>query len=572
MSNAAANPLAVNFRYYSILSDDWTTTAVQDIESLDPTFASQFSSLQQYLTTPLGELFNSLWAALQPAQVQNAQTQFATLAAQQGFHINNVAVTLPLSGDLDVEAKPAKPLPKLPPGYDPTSAAIIATSDMGILQFTLTLPNCDVSFHVDAGDYDLAWDVTFDIGVSIWSDVPLLPFTLAFNIAAEPANAHLNADNQVAQLVESFDNFANWITSGGVPSISNSIQGAVDNAAEPLDVPQLDALASTLNSNGAACVAAGFRECGFSIVDNDTLTLTITHPQDPRPAVLNAGDPQANDQLSDQPALSASETQVQPGATITVLGTNFPVQTMTQLTVEWSNTSSGTPAGAQIKVDAAAPLNLPVPNPFGGWYSYTASGLSPSTEHTFAARCSDTATWSKWSHNLSLTTANTKTLGLALQSEDTVTMAFVELSDTSTQWSRQIQIPEDTAYGTYDLIALWWLPPGSPGAVLAKTQIKVVAELVPVLQLIDPTTQVLAPPPLLGGTAFTVRGEGFPDGAITVKMNGVTVGSTNASSGEFVMTLTVPGNASSNSEFIVVSANGGGVSATLDFTTVGSPK
>jgi hypothetical protein len=108
--------------------------------------------------------------------------------------------------------------------------------------------------------------------------------------------------------------------------------------------------------------------------------------------------------------------------------------------------------------------------------------------------------------------------------------------------------------------------------VLAKTQIKVVAELVPVLQLIDPTTQVLAPPPLLGGTAFTVRGEGFPDGAITVKMNGVTVGSTNASSGEFVMTLTVPGNASSNSEFIVVSANGGGVSATLDFTTVGSPK
>jgi hypothetical protein len=583
--NISDAPLTVNLAFNSKIADGWVQESIVTLESQVPLLASALSQLQPYLTTPLGVLFNAIWTNIQGAQKTSAQSAFVTLMAQNGESVNSVNATFPSSGSLFATAYPAWP----PEGSTP--------GGVGSLALTFTLPGCDISF--DTGSVTAEWDISFDAALVISTSVPLLPFSLAFVSKFVLSNANLNTDNVVAWFENAVVSIADFLTLGAIPTLNQVVQNDTDNVSESAGVPGIGTLAGTLNSAGPLLTSNGFTQCGFSVVGplaiiplTGSLTLTLTHPLDAAPLLENANDPQGS--LSSKPTLSASDNQVLPGGTISVVGGAFPIASMTKLTVEWSNTSSGTAVGAQIKYEVqgqntVAPISIPLSALSNGMYRYAASPLTADTEYIFWARCGDALTWSEWSAPLTIKTAQTNLVYLVLRpvldpSGAGVVIGTADLSETSGIWNCQAQIPSiaglellsttGTAYGTYDLIA------ELSGAVLATTTINIVELLGPQIVMIDTTTNpptVITSPgvgadTLMGGSKFTVRGENFPIGEVTVKLNGVTAGTPNATNGEFVLTLTVPGSQNSPEQLITVTASSGGISAApLSFLTTPAP-
>jgi hypothetical protein len=316
----------------------------------------------------------------------------------------------------------------------------------------------------------------------------------------------------------------------------------------------------------------------WAMLPTSTGMVTIVGQNDPGPAVEDGGDPAANQQLGNLPILTVSDTPVAPGTKITVVGQAFPLQTETQLVLRWANTSSGSPSGAQIKFEikgenTATPIDVSKPANFNGWYSYLAKALTPDKDYEFWARCSsDTVVWSDWSSSpLSVSTSSIKNVQLLLKpqtgSTPSVVLGSADLSPTSSRWQLNATIPQTTAPGNYLLVAQL----GSEA--LASTKTAVATKLLPLLHVIDPATnQIIAPPQLFGGDKFTVRGENFSNGAVSIGINGTKAATTTAASGQFVVALTVPGSTNSNSQEITVKASGGGASASLEFETQSMPK
>jgi hypothetical protein len=249
---------------------------------------------------------------------------------------------------------------------------------------------------------------------------------------------------------------------------------------------------------------------------------------------------------------------------------------MDQLTIRWFNTSSGTPSGAEIKIESNGSdsvQEVPLAPGSDDLYLYTATGLTPNTEYKFYARCGDMFTWSQWSQApLTVNTSQTNLANLVLippsgSSFPISLLGSAALSTTSDAWSCSGHIPASTPLGTYELAA------ELSGTIIASTSVMVVATLTPMLQLFDPTTNtVTTVVPGLGGDPFTIRGEGFPNGPVTVSLNGTVAGTPNAVGGQFVLSLRVPGTVSSNNQTVAIVATSGGVSASLSFSVVGQSK
>ena len=384
-----------------------------------------------------------------------------------------------------------------------------------------------------------------------------------------------------------FTDVGNFFTNGNYESKWDLAQAAAAEQTDqtfPLSTTgfsQFLTLLTSLNAAGPDCVALGFNQCAFSIATgangDDVLTLTLTHPLDPGPQLSDPNDLPLGTVLSNPATLSANNTQVRPGQTISVSGTNFPVVSVSQLPIEWVNSSSGKPNGAQIKYEitgknTATPIAVPLSALSNGLYSYTANSLAANTEYSFWARCGDQLTWSQWSNvPLKITTAATSLVNVVLRSVDDpsgsgVIVGSADLSQKSTNWTASANISVTTAEGVYNLIA------ELSGEGIAMTTIVVSNTLKPTLFIIDPTNGAIIPPPLFGGSPFTIKGEDFPPGVVTVTLDGTIVGMPNAPTGEFVMQLNVPGNQNSNYQTVTVTATSGSASVPLSFQTQGPPK
>lgn len=569
VSNA---PLDVVIDFYSRAQNYVHTKAPleQFLPLAPPDLQGQLAPLRPYLTIPLGTKFNSLWQSVQVAQELVAVDIFEAQAKSSGHSVSNVKATLPPSGILTADTQPVI-LPEFP---------------TPCLYLVYLLSGCNFYFETDLLGGSASYNLGYDLSVLIGTPAPLLPFGFTPTVSATILNANLQADNLWANVVAFADDFftdlGNFFANGRYESYvdekTSALDALVDGAHQVNIGTQFLTLLTSLNAAGPQIVPYGFTECWFSIENDSTLTLTILHPFDPGPTLENVNDPQANQVLTSPPTLSVSDTQVKPGAAITVSGDFFPVETMTQLAVQWPNTSSGTPTDAQVKYeidgqDTASPIEVPLPGSFQGRYTYTAKGLVAGKQYNFWARCGDALTWSKWSASpLSIKTLQTNLVNLVLTSLDNpsipaVVVGHSELSGTSNQWSSLANIPSSTAAGTYSLSA------ELSGTVLASITITIAEILLPILQMIDPTTgRVVLSPVLYGGSPFTVRGENFPVGKVTVTLNGTTVGAPNAPNGEFMLSLTVPGDPNSDSQAITLTAIGGGRSATLSFQTFGTPK
>ncbi|HXW70411.1 MAG TPA: hypothetical protein VEK34_03050 [Methylocella sp.] len=562
MTDVSANPLNVVISLaYGPLNAEATQNGQyqflnQSLLSVLPllpaSLVSQLSPITPFVLTPLGQLFNNAWTNLLPTEQKDLANQFTQVAGQS---VSNVSCTLASSGTVLAGVSPAQ-------GSTPANVAI---------DFQLPGGN----FYFNAGPLSAEWRINFDADLSVSTPVPVQPFNFSPVVIATLSNASLNADNFGANVDQFFDNFltglGNFFLSSNFVSDVDWWQQTVPREVDGSEVivgpaaAPLVSLFNSLNNAGPQCASLGFTECAFSIVGS-TLTLSVTHPLDPGPTIVGA----FNQPQLVAPTLMATAKEATPGSSITAIGSQFPIDSSHALELEWPNTSSGTPTEAQIQYQGQT-QTIAAPSNVGSFlYTYQATALTPGKTYVFEARCGDQLTWSQWGPPLSLTTATTGVVDLVLVGVgESWTLGSALLPTANAQWICPGTIPATVPLGDYYLQAV------QGGTVIAATPLSIVATLTPQIEVIDPATNAIANPPyyMTGGMPFTLQGFGFPNGLVTIAVNGSTVETVAATGGAFTVNLTTPGDAYTE-ETVNVTATEGGVTATLNppILLLGQPK
>jgi hypothetical protein len=553
--------------------------ALENSPLLTPNQQKQVSQLQKQLAplelvlgTPLGMLFNTKYQENLPQLINIAVNTFTNQANAGGEAVFNVACSLPPSGSVLAATSPAQ-----------------SATEPGSLWLSLHLPGCNFTFNGPHGfpTEFTAWIINFDADLVIATTVPEVPFNLAPTVSAVLSNASIHPNNASASFVEWADNFftsvGNFFTDGlYVSKVSQGETAVVLETDQSFAVPQtftqniLDAL-NALNNATSLCATLGFTQCAFSIVDGAngaTLTLTVTHPLDEGPVLENIYDPPGGLVLN-VASLWADLSQAMPGTPISVVGASFPLASGNEVSLEWPNTSSGTPTQSEISYSPGSVTTI-VQTPSGfdnsySHYSLSVNALTPGAVYSFQARCGDELTWSKWGPPLPVTTASTDLVTLTLNTPFgggtiVATIGSAPLSATSDNWACSGQIPVTTKLGNSTLTAT------RAGQVIASCPITIVDKLTPTLSVVDPGTKFTVNPPIYGGLPFTLEGLGFPDGVVTIAIDGNTVATPVAQNGSFITSLKTPGGQLTvETVTLVASFGGGSVSLNPPIVLMGAP-
>jgi hypothetical protein len=568
MPDVSANPLnvVISLAYGPLNAAATQNSQYQSISQplltvfplLPASLAGKFSPITPFLMTPLGQLFNNAWTSLRPTEQTNLANQFIQAATSGGQGVSNVSCSLPSGGTVLAGVAPAQ-------GSTPANVA---------LDFHLPGGN----FHFYSGPLGAGWLLNFDADLTVSTPAPVQPFSFSPVVIASLSNASLNTDNFGADVDSFLDNFftdlGNFFVSGNFTSDVDWAEQVVPQEADQSQVitgpaaAPLVSLFNILNGAGPECASHGFTKCAFSI-EGSTLTLSVTHPLDHGPTLIDFFNPPNT--LTIPPALAATASEATPGGSITAIGSQFPADTSRALKLEWVGTSSGTPTQAQIQYEGqvhtiAAPSNA---GP-GFLYVYQAGSLTPGKTYVFEARCGDQLTWSHWGAPLSLTTATTNVVDLVLApigGGHSWTLGSAPLPAANALWNCSGTIPAAAPLGAYDLQAV------QGGTLIAQSPLSIVATLSPQIEVIDPATKAIIDPPLFGGLPFTLQGFGFPDGLVTIAFNGPTVQTATASGGGFTVNLTTPGGPNTE-ETVNVTATEGAVVASLNppIQLIGQPK
>src|ERR1700722_9984386 len=424
--DVSANPLIVVVDLYpAVLNTSPTQNAQSNhtVESLInvlpavPALQAQLAPILPYLQTPIGNVLNTAWAGQRSSVQDYMAPQFETAASGAAVDIRNVSCSLPQSGTVwadDFEGAPSG-------GVAPNTLEIDFHLRGGSFNFTtpqtFTLVVTETLYAT--------WNLNFEADLSLFTVVPKQPFNLTPSAAATLSNANgPNPTNAVAAIGWALDTFwvalVNFFEQGKnyirkIGKIQRQAEQQADQTqpvANKVIAPMLT-LFNTLNSAGPECVALGFTQCAFSVGTlgaPSSLVLTITHPLDPGPTIVDANNPPGF--FLNNPTLAATAPEATPGGTITAVGSNFPVDTTTSLSLQFPNTSSGKPTGAQVQFNVGfneETYPVPVPPPSAtnepAPYTFNPTGLVADNTYVFQARCGDQATWSQWGPQFALTTA-----------------------------------------------------------------------------------------------------------------------------------------------------------------------
>jgi hypothetical protein len=565
-------PLLVNFSFYpfwvtSGFTDNGqygspTTLTLQQLEGLDAALTTQLSALTPLLTDSLGQDFNTPWQQVKAQTIQTVTQQIESQASADGHSISDVILLAPDAGNVIAVIDP------------PANGSTIA--ELG-LSYQLT--GWQLTFNAVTPGAN--WKDTFDVTLSLNTPVPELPFGFAPTLTMQGSNSNFGPNDWEASFDEGVDNIftdiGNAFTDGTYESDYSYVQKAIENSTDAaqsftIQNPLVNAL-NQLNSQASQVVANGFNKFVVSITNGNQLTATLSHPLDPGPEVEDQTAPTGGIDLL-LTALSASDSVVAPGGTLTVAGTQFPLPNSTQLYLQWPNTVTGT-----VKADwaselvitggghSATPITVkPATGPVevGMTYDYTATGLKPGVEYSFVARNRDTVAWSQWSKTpLKLTTGASDTVQIVLQGPSgstfkPVTLGTVTLSANG-QFSSHVTIPTATPPGSYVLAA------DLNGKTLATVNLTVGAATAHV-DLIDANNQVINDAIVTFESSFKVRGEAFPNSQVTIAIDGKQVAQVTPTNGEFIETLKSPPATIGN---LTLTATGGGQTASVLYQQVG---
>jgi hypothetical protein len=515
-------------------------------------------SIQGLLSRTAGSLFNSAWTnkTVQPDGTTKSQQQLDELQAAQnltkqaqkkGASFSDVSATLPSSGN--VLAQVSSP---------------VSAEKPGALQIIYNLSGATMSFVY--GALSGRYQIDFDAGLLIKSPVPFTPFTLAINTSIFSSNASVSAENAGADFNDFGEALAE-IFSGAFFGFTDTLEFAVVNGVDAnlssTDVPQLDQFFGVLGVIGDFAQADGFVQVTAEIANN-ALTFGFIHPTDPAPVLYNA-----SGRLNDGPPPTLALTQntwAKPGASLKVVGANFPLDAARQLTVGWANTSAVNPSQGVLSFGIPLLGNFTqktLPYPASGDYLYTASGLEAGKVYEFLACCEDKYTSSAWSAPLILTAPGASApVELYLNAASAPghsgpLIGSAPLSPVTGAWTASVVIPANTAPGDYIITAML------SGNILAYVPI-IILGAQPVLHVLSdgttPPTVRLAPINVIGGENFPVQGLGFAPGSVTLGFSGetATFPATADASGTFVINLTAPGDRASQGPVTLTATGGDG--------------
>ena len=146
----------------------------------------------------------------------------------------------------------------------------------------------------------------------------------------------------------------------------------------------LVSLFTTLNSAGPECASLGFTECAISIVGSN-LTLSVTHPLDPGPTLINF----YNQPSLLSPTLAATASEATPGSSITAIGSAVPCRLLSRPDARMARHVVGDPDQAQIQYEGRPDDRRPVQRRPGVSLHLSGDGPHPWHDHVFEARCGD---------------------------------------------------------------------------------------------------------------------------------------------------------------------------------------
>ena len=558
------SPIVFNVIYVPKGGYEPVTTNIQT-----PPFNAAISSeVKSLLNQTVGSLFSSAWTSptAQPDGTKQSQQQLdeqlavqslTTLAKKNGYSFSDVSATLPSSGNALAQVS------------SPVSA-----DKPGALQIIYNLPGASMSFVY--GLLSGRYQINFDSGLLIKSPVPFAPLTLTANSSLFSSNASVSAENAGADFNDLGEAILE-IFSGGFYGFKDTgeyaVVNGVDTNVSSADLPQLDQIFATLDSLGGSARAAGFTQVAAEIINN-TLTFGFIHPTDPSPVLYDA-----SGSLDDGPPAVLALTQntwAKPGASIGVVGSNFPLDREGQLTVGWANTSAVNPLQAVLSFGIPLLENFTqktLPYPASGDYLYTASGLEGGKVYEFLACCEDQISSSAWSAPLILTVPGASApVELYLDAGSVAggsgpLIGSAPLSPVTGNWSTHAVIPAGTPPGDYIITAMLG------GNILAYVPLIVLGGQ-PVLHVLsDATTQPtvrLPPVNVIGGENFPVQGLGFAPGKVTLGFSGETETFTAMAdaAGTFVFDLTAPGTKASTGP-VTVTARGGNGGASVVIIELG---
>lgn len=471
--------------------------------------------LEQLLRTPLDQTFDTTWAA----QITAAQAQVIKAVQDADDKAYDINPMFPATGTLRAQVGPLTPglLDSLPVGTNG-------------LQLTLSylLPSVRVNFSEKVPFYlpDPKLKVTFDAEFLVYIAVPdqsWIPLGIKSEFAT--SNTQLAGAGVYGGIALGLKRL--WGNLIEEPFAEPP--GQTSSNANIGAVPQLLAsVASALAQAGSM----GFSQLSVGIdlgaAAGNTVTVYLTHPFDPAPAVNNVASPGV---FILQSQIGTSAPQVNAGGHLGVVGRAFPAAQARTLVIGWSDTTSGPVTQSEVQW-GLSPLGLPpsLPasvmikrfGPYDNGATFTARGLTPNTSYGFRVRDYDignqSATdWSRW---LMLTTTSSDQVDLTLNDSANTVIgnASVQLDGT---FASTVNVPAAESPGPYLLRA------AMAGLQIAETPITVIGAgvaLAPVVQVISGTTGL----PFTSSDEFVnwgpihLRGGNFSSGAVELSIDSAT--------------------------------------------------
>ena len=562
--------------------------------------STQQTEALQELRTPFDQLFNQAWSGLvSQGTPQQALQQALQSKISNAYNINS---TFPSSGTLDAQCSPPGiPVIPQPPTWPPGSPGQLLT-----LQFSLQSPvsitwNESVGFPWNiAGDpsYTATFDGALTVQVAVPADPTLGLVVLSASFQATNVSGSLDGFS-IANLLEvvntalSFTLNLGWdlLTFQPLPSLpSNSIP----NQNVPVTNQSLAQTFDLLSVGFALVATQGFKQLSVQVnglaqppswpQPVNRVEFDLTHPFDPGPTaqagqvgLIGPGPPQ----------MSASPGVVAAGTQFAVTGANFPAQA-TQLTIGWTDTTSGpvyqseVQWGAVLPTPAGVPLNVQVlgdkiisrSGPLDGGNTFTTpNDLTPGTQYAFRVRDYDlgglvATAWGEW---VVLTTGGTDQVLLLLDDAAGTDLGTYTVQPDGAFSLPTVLMPASVLPGNYRLWA--WMGSQTP----AFAPITVSAEgqpAKPQLAVFNPETGITdsGVAYLAAGLPVSLQGYNFQPGPVGLfigSSSGQSLGSATASAtaspghpaGSFTATSTWPENTAG--PLSIVAVQGGSVVASV---------
>jgi len=414
-------------------------------------------------------------------------------------------------------------------------------------------------------EFTISFDFFLEVEIDI-PDGPGQPFPYRTNIDLERVN--INADNWCGDLIQWTADLISAINGQGW-DFFGTIEGQIQATAEatPLNINALSSILSVLPQGWSAASPFGFTSC-TALIPSNALELRLIHPIDPAPKLYNSAAPPYP--IITSPSLS-TDAETRAGETITVNCYYFPLAEADQISVYWTDTTSGTPTYSDLMwgPSGGTQTQIRIPRSFDDNKNFynKFTGVQPNTRYTFAVQDEDYLTITPVSNTLTITTDSSDQLGFYLvQGNEQWPLSSTATLGTSSTITLSLTIPSSQSAGLYNLSAQHL------GTQLASTPIQILSSTSqnPIINL--DTDRIMAGSPLI--TTF----QGFNTGLVNLLVEtsegyNVTLGEpTSPGAGSWTQTYTWPQNVVIGNSIVVAQmADGSQGPAEAQIITLATP-